>query len=118
MTYKLNGTALDPQPTTGRWVARIIVGRDGNGRAIYEPLRQFEMTWNVLNPLAYDTLQDQFLAIGTTGTRVVSLPEYTTGTYSFYDYTGCYINEPEPGTFFTEHYQNVKLLITNIDTAK
>ena len=118
MTYKIAGTELDPQPTTGRWVARALVGRDGNGRAIYEPLRKFEITWGLLSPLAFDNLQNQFLAIGATGTKVVSLPEYTTGTYSFYDYTGCYVDEPVPGTFFSEYYQDVTLLITNIDTAK
>ena len=118
MSYKIGGVVLNPQPTTGQWMARTIVGRDGNGRAIYEPLRKFELKWNVLDASEYNNLQDYFLSIGATGTRVVSLPMYTTGSYSFTDYTGCYVDEPVPGQFFSEHYLNVSLLVTNIVTEK
>jgi len=118
MTYRINGTALDPQPTTGRWVQRNIFGRDGNGRAIYEPLRRFEMRWGLLNAEEFDDLQTYFLSIGSTGTVIVDLPVYTTGTYSFRSYTGCYIDEPTTGPFFTEHYQDVLLLVSNIITDK
>jgi len=48
----------------------------------------------------------------------VDLPMYTTGTYTFQSYTGCYVYEPSPGEFFSGHYKDVKLLITNIVTPK
>jgi len=118
MTYEINGTELDPQPTTGRWLRRKLVGRDGNGRPIYEPTRQFELRWGLLNPVLYDDLQDYFLTISATGTVIIDLPVYTTGSYVFQSYTGCYINEPETGPFFTEHSQDVSLLVTNIVTPK
>jgi len=116
--YKINGTELDPQPTSGRWLRRRQEGRDGNGRPIYEPTRQFEMQWGLLTPVLYDDLQDVFLTVSATGTVIVDLPVYTTGTYVFESYTGCYINEPETGQFFTAHYQDVRLLVTNIVTPK
>ena len=118
MTYKLQNTELDPQPTTGKWLARRLTGRDGNGRPIYEPTRQFEIRWGLLTPEEFDDMQDHFLSIGATGTLVVDLPLYTTGSYVFQSYTGCYANEPVPGEFFTENYTDVRLLITNIITEK
>ena len=118
MTYKLNGVELDPQPTTGEWIDRRMLGRDGNGRPIYEPTRQFKLTWGLLYPEDYNSLQDVFLSVGATGTIVSDLPTYTTGTYAFRSYTGTYINEPEMGEFFTGHYKDVMLLITNIITDK
>ena len=118
MTYRIGGTELDPQPTTGRWVPRKIQGIDGNGRPVYEPTRKFEITWGVLNPEEYDDMQDHWLSIGATGSLVVDLPLYTSGSYAFQSYTGCYVYEPEPGVFFAEHYTNVRLLISNIVTEK
>jgi len=118
MTYKIGGTELDPQPTTGRWISRRTTGIDGNGRPIYEPTRKFEIQWGLLNPEEYDDMQDHWLSIGTTGSLVVDLPMYTTGTYTFQSYTGCYVYEPDPGEFFSGHYKNVKLLITNVVTPK
>ena len=118
MTYKVGGTELDPQPTTGRWIPRKMLGRDGNGRAIYEATRQHELVWGLLNAEEYDDLQDHFVSIGATGTLIVDLPVYTTGTYVFHSYTGCYVDEPSPGRFFTEHYQDVRFIITNVVTEK
>ena len=118
MTYKIAGVELDPQPTYGRWIPRRSLGRDGNGRAIYEPTRQHELVWNLLNAEEYDDIQTHFQSIGATGTLIVDLPVYTTGTYVFHSYTGCYINEPEPGRFFSEHYQDVRLYVTNVITEK
>ena len=116
--YEINGTEVDPQPTTGRWIPRRMEGRDGNGRPIYEPTRRFEMKWGVLTPVLYDDLQDYFLGISVSGTVIVDLPVYTTGSYVFESYTGCYINEPETNVFFSEYYTDVSLLVTNIVTPK
>lgn len=118
MTYKINGTELDPQPTKGRWIPRKMINRDGNGRAIYEPTRQHELRWGLLNAEEYDDLQNHFLSVGATGTLIVDLPVYTTGSYVFHSYTGCYVDEPSPGNFFAEHYEDVTLLITDIITEK
>jgi hypothetical protein len=118
MTYRIAGTELDPQPTTGRWISRAKRGEDGNGRPIYEPTRRFEMKWGLLDPTLYDNLQDDFLSIGATGSLVVDLPIYTSGSYAFQSYTGCFVHEPQTGPFFTGYYQNVTVLVSNIITEK
>ena len=118
MTYKLNGVELDPQPTTGRWVARELIGYTGDGRPIYAPTRQFEMDFQLLSPTGMSVLQNNYLAIDATGTIVLDLPRYGYSDYTFYSYTGCYIQEPVAGTYFTQNHQNVKLLVTNIVTVK
>ena len=118
MTYKISGVELDPQPTAGRWLDRKMLGRDGNGRAIYEPTRQHELVWGVLNAEEYDDLQNAFLSVGATGSLVIDLPVYTTGTYVFHSYTGCYVDEPRTGQFFREHYTDVRFIISNVITEK
>lgn len=118
MTYKLNGTALDPQPTEGTWLPRELIGLDGNGRAIYEPLRQFEMRFGLLSATGYNALQENFLAIASTGTVIVDLPRYGWANYEFTSYTGCHIQEPTAGSYFTEYHQETRILVTHIDTEK
>lgn len=118
MTYKINNVATDPQPTSGRWQPRELIGRTGDGRAIYEPTRSFEMSFDLLSATGFSVLQDNYISIDVTGSLVIDLPKYGAGGYEFQSYTGCFINEPVTGRYFTEHHQTVKLLITNIITEK
>jgi len=116
MTYKINGTELVIQPTKGRWMDRQPVDIDGWGHPIYPPYRQFEMSWQLGTMEQADQLRDFFLAVGSTGTVVVDLPKYATDPYAFYAYTGCVLQEPSYGTFFTEHHTDIMLLVTRIRT--
>lgn len=118
MTYKLQGVELDPQPTSGRWEVRELIGRTGDGRPIYEPTRSFEMSFDLLSATGFSVLQDNYSSIGVTGALVIDLPKYGAGGYEFQSYTGCFVNEPQTGRYFTEHHQTVKLLITSIITEK
>ena len=70
MTYKLNGVALDPQPTEGKWIPRQLVGINGNGRPIYVPTREFEMDFGLLSATGYSVLQNAYLSISATGTSL------------------------------------------------
>lgn len=117
MTYKVDGVSITIPPTTGKWMPRTLLGIDGAGHPIYVGTRQFEMRWQLIDQAQMDELQDFFDAIVTTGTSVVSLPWYAAATYVFFDYSGCTMREPEWGTYFTEHPQDVTLLITNIQTG-
>jgi len=116
MTYKINGTAISIQPTSGRWMPRDNLGIDGNGHMVYSAVREFELKWQLTDAALFDQLQTFFESVNNTGTAVVDLPYYTSGSYSFYSYSGCVLREPEMGTYFTEHHQDVFLLITNIRT--
>ena len=116
MVYKVNGTEIYIQPTSGRWLERTKIGFDGNGRPIFSPTRQFEMRWGILDASGTNQLQTWYDGIGATGTSVVELPKYSAPSYVFSEYSGCFVNEPEYNRFFAEHTTSVILLINNIRT--
>lgn len=116
MTYKINGVELSLQPTTGKWMPRLLIDVDGNGYPVYSAVREFELMFQLTEPTDFQQLQNAFNSLGVTGTAVVDLPAYATGTYSFFPYSGCVLREPEMAEYFSEHHMNVRLLITNIRT--
>lgn len=115
-TYAINGTEITIQPTSGQWMPKDPLGIDGNGHFVYPPYREFEMSWGLLDPSDANQLQNFFASIGNTGTAVVDLPKYAAATYTFYSYTGCVMQEPSFGVYFTEHHTDITLLITKIRT--
>ena len=115
-TYAVNTTDFSIKPESGRWIERLMVGVDGNGRAIYAPTRQFECRWGMLTPAQYNQLQVWWTSIGRTGTVTADLPRYGATTYTFFRYSGVYVQEPLPGSFYEEHYQEVTLQIIGIKT--
>jgi len=116
MVYRVNGTQLLIEPTSGRWLPREMFGLDGNGHPIYSALRQFEINFGMLSPAQQNQLQGFFDSVITTGTAVVELPEYGAPTYTFREYSGCVLREPEQEQYFVENISEVFLLITNIST--
>ena len=116
MPYKINGTDITLQPTTGKWVDREQIGIDGNGRALYSALREFELTWGLVSASEFNQLKGFFDSIGSTGSVVATLPQYGASSYTFYDYTGCILREMEAGEYFEERITDTKLLIVKIAT--
>lgn len=117
MTYKINGTEITLQPTSGQWMPREQLGINGVGKIIYSGLRKFEMVWNLADHTDYSQLLGFFNNLTTTGSYVVDLPKFNNAsTWAFDSYTGCYIREPETGVYFAEHQNTVRLLVTNIRT--
>lgn len=115
MSYAINGTVLLLQPTEGQWLPREIIGYDGRGRAIYEPTRSFELRWELISFPQFEQLQDFFNSIGSTGSVVISLPNYSAPAYAFYAYTGAYVDEPRiEGGMFEQHQVNVSMRAWNI----
>lgn len=114
--YQINGTGIPLEPTEGRWLERELIGYDGNGRPIYPATRQFELRWGLADPGEVWQLQEWFQTIGATGSLVASLPRYAWPAYEFHAYSGVYIHEPTVNTYFTEHYTEIVLLVTNIRT--
>ncbi len=115
-TYAVNTTDFLLTPETGRWIDRLLVGVDGNGRAIYAATRQFECRWSLLSPAQFNQLQVWWTTIGQTGTVTADLPRYGDNTYNFYRYSGVYVQEPRQGSYFQENEQDATLLIVNIKT--
>lgn len=116
MPYSINGTEITIPPTTGQWMPRNLIGIDGAGHPIYAGVREFEMRWQLVDQAEMNELQTFFNGVVTTGTAVVALPQYANTTYQFFSYSGCTLREPEWGTYFTQHPQDVVLLVTNIRT--
>lgn len=114
--YKVNGTRLLLQPTTGQWMPREEVGRDGNGRAIYPMFRQFELTWQLIDMQSAQQIQAFFESIGSTGTSVVDLPRYMSATGGFFAYSGCNLSEPMVSPNWELHLTDVRLLVSRIRT--
>lgn len=113
MPYKINGTQLTLQPETGAWVGRQDFGLDGGGHPVYPRNRQFELRWGFMSASEFKEIRDFYQAV-TTGTVVVTLPQFGAATYTFYDYSGCTLREPEVGTYFEEYVSEVRLLVMNI----
>lgn len=116
-SYKINGVEILLQPTTGRWIPRQTLGIDGNGRAIYPALRQFELNWQLGSQADFDDLLTYFESLTVTGSLVVDLPKWDNSVYVFESYTGCLIREPEAGPYFTQNKLAIRMLITNIRTG-
>lgn len=114
MTYKINGTSITLQPSTGKWADREQIGVDGNGRAIYSAFRDFELTWELISVSDYQQLKNFFDTIGSTGTVVATLPQYGASSYADYDYTGCVLRDPQVGEYFETYISNVKMLIVHV----
>jgi hypothetical protein len=116
MTYKVNSVELTLQPTSGKWLPRTELGRNGYGHPVYPAVREFEIRWLIHTPAEANQIQTFYNAVSNTGTVVVDLPQYAAATYTFFSYTGCILQEPQFGTFFTENIQDVTIIVSNIRT--
>ena len=114
MTYKISGTTLTLQPTTGKWLPRKILDIDGENRAIYEPTYSFEMTWDAISPSDFDQLRDFWVDISSTGNLSADLPGKDQSAYTFVTYSSVVVDEPESGEFFQKHLLRVRMMIRNI----
>lgn len=115
-TFGFNGTTLSAQPTSHKWGNRETIGVDGSGRGIYPAYREYELKWDFLSTEEFREIYAFFQAIGQTGTVVASLPKYGDIDYTFYNYSGCVLREPEVGDYFQNYISDVKLLIVRILT--
>ena len=114
MTYQFNGVELTLQPTSGRWMPRIILGTTGAGHVIYPAVREFQLSWGIMSTAEYDQLRDFYRQVGITGTVVATLPDINASTYTYRNYSGCTVREPEAGQYFAEHVRDVRMEVINI----
>lgn len=113
-TFAFNGTQLSLQPTTTKWVDKPIYGYDGGGHPVYPAVREFEMTWQLINASDLSQIIGLYNAVQNTGTCAVDLPAWGNSLYLFTTYSGCTLQEPLVSDNFVEHTTSVKLLILNI----
>jgi len=116
MPYRINGTEITLQPESGGWIDRASLGLDGNGHPIYPPTRQFELRWSFMSASEFNQLLGFYDLVGSTGTVVATLPRWHTGSYSFFDYTGCVLQEPSVGAYYEEYLTEVRLVVSSVRT--
>ena len=114
MVYKINNTELTLQPTSGRWLPREELGRNGYGHPVYPAVREFEIRWVIKSPAEVNQIQTFFNTVGNTGTVSIDVPKFAAATYLFYTYSGCILQEPDYGEYFTENINDVTMVISNI----
>lgn len=115
-SFGFNGTDLQLQPSTFKWGDRDLLGRDGDGRAIYPALGTFEMQWGLMSTENLEQLNNFFLS-SQTGTMVADLPAWGHQDYYFQSYSGTLLDRPTVGEYFNTYVTNVTLMITNIRTG-
>jgi hypothetical protein len=117
-TYAFNGTNINQNPTTHRWVERNQLGIDGGAHPVYPAVRSFEMTWNLISPENAKQLIDFYSSVGNTGTITSCLPQWGSVDYRFKNYSGTTLAEPQMQGYFNEHIEELTLLIMNINTSQ
>lgn len=114
----INGTDLLIQPDV-RWIPRSNLAIDGQGHPIYSAIREVELNFDLIDQATIAQLEGFYNACGSTGTVVATLPPPFGPQFSYLNYSGCIVGEPEiGGNYFTEdgYVPQVKMLITNIRT--
>lgn len=115
-SYAFNDVNFTLQPTTGKWTDRTNYGIDGGGHPIYSSIRSFELVWQLISPSDAKQIIDAYNTVSNTGTVVVCLPRWGDLNYTFFNYSGCTLQEPEVGTYFNGFIQDVRLLILSVRT--
>ncbi len=116
-SYGIGNVEFLMQPTSGRWLPNSPVGITGDGHYIYPAVKQFEIRWVVNTPAEFYQINNFYkLVEGATGTVVVALPKWGANTYTFHNYSGCTLGEPEINQYFAAHHTEVLLIVGNIRT--
>jgi hypothetical protein len=116
MAYKIGGTELSLQPSSGRWVILDPLGIGISGMARYPAVKQFELLWDLMPLADYAQLYSLYESQSLTGTYVVELPDIEDNAWAFREFSGAVINHPTAGEYFQEHISDVSLVIRNIRT--
>jgi len=116
-TFAINGTTLNLQPTSGKWIDRPVLGFTGNGHPEYAGVREFELRWQLIDASDANEIQGLYRQLDVTGTAVVSLPAYRASSYAFTSYSGCTLGEPSGGDYFEQHETEIILMIYGIVTG-
>jgi hypothetical protein len=116
--YKINN--IEVCPTEFAWLPRRPIGVSPDGHFIYAGIRSAQMKWEYTTHEEWSNLQWVFDQIQSTGTTVVQIPAYPTGTnqpHSFREYSGVTVSEPAAGPQFEGFPSNITLVITNINVG-
>ena len=113
-SFSVNGTQISLQPSEHNWVDRDSLGISGEARPMYPAVRKYSLQWGLMSMTEFNQLVGFYNTVRSSGTVVIDLPKYATTPYQFYSYSGCTLQEPTAGKFFTEWVSDVSLLILKI----
>jgi hypothetical protein len=107
-----NGTGLMLPPTTAGWIESDLLGTSGDGHGIYPAIQQFQMTFNLTSQQEWYELQAYFNRVSVTGTLVASLPDPTSSTFAYRNFSGVTLRKPTMTEYFSEEWSSeVKLVL-------
>lgn len=115
-SYAFDNVNLTLQPTSGKWLERTQYGIDGGGHPVYPSVRSFELRWELISTSDAQQIIGIYDAVSNTGTVTVCLPRWGDIEFSFYNYSGCTLREPESGEYFQGWIQDFRLLVLNVRT--
>jgi len=111
MSFQINGTDLLTEPTDHYWVAKTVLGFDGNGHPIYVTPRQYQLSYDWISSDSFAQLINFYQSCS--GTIPVTLPMWNSATGGFASYTAT-LEEPTYTKSFEGFYGSVNFLILNI----
>lgn len=118
--HRINNNQL-PSPTSGKWIIPVQKGIDGSGIKRYAKYHSYEMSWNLLGLVDFETLMTVWRGHYNSGTAEIRLPPYdfTSGTDwiitgGFINVTGCIVDRPEFDQYDNKNHRGVKMLIRKI----
>jgi hypothetical protein len=111
MNFNINGVDLLTEPTDHYWIAKTVLGFDGNGHPVYVMPRSYELDFDWIDSNSFAQLIGFYNS--TTGTSQIKLPTWNSATGGFSSYS-CTLEEPSYTHSFEGFYGGVKLLVLNI----
>jgi len=87
------GTSL--QPSSYQWMGRVQVGTDGNNRAIYPAIREFELSWTDFTRDLAQLINVQLACV--TGQWYLTFQNGETQFINFIPIQGLPVREPQVG---------------------
>ena len=107
-----NGTGLMLPPTTAGWLEQSAIGTSGDGHIIYPAFREFQLTFNLTSQQEWYELLAYFNRVSVTGTLVASLPDYSSNTFAYRNFSGVILRQPTMTEYFNEEWSSeVKLVL-------
>lgn len=113
-SFAVNGVNLSLQPSSFQWSELEILGRNGQGRALYPSKATFQMSWGLMSTSDFNQLVSLYDTVSATGTAVTDLPEWGNSDYYFKSYSGTLLDRPIAGEYFNTYVTEVRLIVTNI----
>ena len=113
-SFGIGDVEFSLQPTAGRWLPQTPVGITGDGHPIYPQVRAFQLSWGLMGISEFDNIRDYYKQTQITGSVVVALPDIDASTWTFRNYSGCVLGEPEVGQYFSQWVTDVNMMVWNI----